>query len=122
MSFLWVTLHVTDLNKSIEFYEGMAGLKVSRRFKPAAVMELAFLSDGKNQTQVELISNAAAPAAAVGEDYSIGFDVDSVEDMMARAKEKEIPVVSEVLSPVPGTTFFYVLDPDGRRVQFVEIR
>ena len=33
MSFLWITLNVTDLDKTIEFYEGIAGLKLSKRFK-----------------------------------------------------------------------------------------
>ena len=111
MSFLWITLNVTDLDKTIEFYEGIAGLQLSKRFKPAPVIEIAFLSDGKNQTQVELISNSSAPSAAVGKDYSIGFEVDSVEEMMALANEKDIPVVSEVISPMPNIKFFYVFGP-----------
>lgn len=49
-----VALNVNDLEKSIEFYETVTELTVSRRFK-AGPGEVAFLSNIVGETEIELI-------------------------------------------------------------------
>ena len=120
MEFLLVTLYVSDLEKTIGFYEDIVGLKTESRFSPAPALEIVFLSDGKSQTKLELISSSESPQVTVGKDYSLGFKVDSADAMMDMVKEKNIPLASEMISPQPNVKFFFVLDPDGRKVQFVE--
>ncbi|MEL7603805.1 MAG: VOC family protein, partial [Bacillota bacterium] len=55
-----------------------------------------------------------------GGGVSIGFSVDSLEDKMAFLKTHGIPVHSGPFAPSPRTCFFFVADPDGVLVQFVE--
>lgn len=51
---------------------------------------------------------------------SIGFEVDSLDRMLEFAKERGIPVHSGPFQPGPKTRFFFVQDPNGLKVQFVE--
>ncbi len=118
MKFCWSTLYVRDMEESLRFYTEIAGLPISRRFQAGPGMEIVFLGDG--ETKVELICDAAHEAAPVGGDISWGFTVESLDDMLTLVKEKGIPVHSGPFSPNPHTRFFFVLDPNGLKIQFVE--
>lgn len=56
----------------------------------------------------------------MGESISMGFQVDSVDEMMDFVKKRGIEIHSGPFQPNPHTRFFFVLDPDGLKVQFVE--
>ncbi len=118
MSFCWVTIHVKDMNKSLEFYKELVGLKVKQKFEAGPDMEIAFLGEG--ETQVELIYDKTDNNANFGENISLGFKVESVDEKMKFIKEKGLEVHSGPFKPNPQTTFFFVLDPNGLKIQFVE--
>lgn len=118
MKFCWSTLLVKNLEESLKFYTEIVGLNVSRRFKAGAGVEIAFVGDGK--TKIELLYNEASKEASFGDGISLGFEVKSVDEMMAFVKEKSIEIQGGPFQPNPHTRFFYVLDPNGLRIQFVE--
>lgn len=118
MKFCWVTITVKDLEESLRFYQDIVGLTIDRRFKAGPGVEIAFLGNG--ETKVELIKNEEIKDIKLGENISLGFKVDSIDDMMAFVKEKGIPIHSGPFQPNPNTKFFYVLDPNGLKIQFVE--
>lgn len=118
MGFCWVTVHVRDLDESIRFYTEAVGLAVVRRFASGPDMELAFLGGG--ETKVELIRDRRRPDVGFGTDISLGFEVDSLGKRIAHLAELGIPVLEGPFQPNPHVSFFYVLDPDGLRIQFVE--
>lgn len=118
MKFCWTTILVHNMEKSLEFYQKVVGLEMSRRIKAGPGVEIAFLGSG--ETQVELIENEAVQEISVGTDISMGFEVDSLESMMEIIKEKGLDIHSGPFQPNPHTRFFYVLDPDGWKIQFVQ--
>ena len=118
MKFCWSTLMVKNLEEALKFYTEIVGLNVDRRFKAGPGVEIAFLGDG--ETKVELICNEASKEVGYGKDISLGFEVNSVDEMMAFVKEKGVDVHSGPFQPNPHTKFFYVLDPNGLKIQFVE--
>ena len=117
MDFCWCTVTVSDLDRSLEFYQGIVGLGISRRLQAGPGVEIAFLGDG--ETKLELICHGG-DKPDIGEDIAIGFTVDSVDEMMDFVAQKGIRVHSGPFEPNPHTRFFYVQDPDGLKVQFVE--
>lgn len=119
MSFLWCTLHVKNLEESIKFYERFVGLSVNRRFVSRPGIEIAFLGTGK--TQLELVSTDKEAGYPLSDQISIGFSVDSVDAKLAELKEAGIEIYKEPVQPNPHIRFFYVKDPDGVSVQFVEL-
>ena len=118
MQFLWTTIHVNDIDISKKFYCEVVGLKVQREIQSSG-MSIVFLGGG--ETQVELICDPDGEAQTGTGQISIGFLVEDVG-----VKRNEIKVIgdyqyTEVIQPNPNIRFFYVNDPNGVKVQFVEI-
>lgn len=118
MKFCWTTINVINMNESVEFYQEIVGLELNRRFDAGQGIEIAFLGNG--ETKVELICNAENKEIDIGKDVCLGFEVDSVDDMMTYIKEKGLSVLEGPYQPNPNIRFFYILDPNGLRIQFVE--
>ena len=118
MKFCWTTVTVKNMEESVKFYTEVLGLKVDRRYKAGPDMELAFLGDG--ETKLELICNEKISEVTIGKDISVGFEVESANDMMDYLKEKGINIIAGPFQPNPHIKFFYILDPNGLKVQLVE--
>ncbi len=118
MSFMHTTLYVKDMAESLKFYEEIVGLPVSRKNDMGPDRQIIFLGDG--ETKVELIYDAARTDVDLGKDISIGFSVSSMDEKLAFIKEKGVAVHSGPFSPNPHVKFFFVLDPNGLSVQFLE--
>ncbi|MBU3109961.1 VOC family protein [Clostridium lacusfryxellense] len=118
MKFCWSTLIVKNLDESLKFYTDIVGLSVGRRFNAGPGTEIAFLGDG--ETKIELICNGDSKEVSYGQDISLGFEVKSVDEMITFVKEKGLDIYSGPFQPNPHTKFFYVLDPNGLKIQFVE--
>lgn len=115
MSFCWCTVHVKDIEASIRFYETVVGLKVASRFEGGGGAQIAFLGGG--ETKLELIGGAGGFS---GSGISVGFTVADLDEQIAFVGAQGVAVHSGPFSPNPATRFFFVEDPDGLLVQFVE--
>lgn len=118
MKLSWVTLTVKNMEESIRFYTEVVGLSIDSRRPAGPQMELAFLGDG--ETKVELVCNQAVSEFDMGQNISLGFEVDSVNETMAALKEKGIPIHSGPFQPAPYIRFFFITDPDGLKIQLIE--
>lgn len=107
MAFAHTTLHVTDLGRSVAFYQRL-GLPVARRLGD----HIAFLGSG--ETLLELIGDGKGPVDYP--DISIGF---TCPDAAALARELDEKCVGPI-SPGPGVEFYFVKDPDGFTVQILQ--
>lgn len=116
MKFCWATLVVEDMERSLGFYRDMCGLPVARRFEPAPGEEICFL--GQGDTLVELIVGQDRPVPGNKEGFTLGFQVESLDNMLETVGKAGIPVEKGPIQPGPHIRFFYVRDPDGYRVQF----
>ena len=113
-----MTYYIKDLNKSVEFYETMAELKVDRRI-PSGQAEIAFLHDCEGATQIELIQSPnRKPYAGGGESMFLCFATDKLEAMHGLAQEKGYNPTP--IQQAPNTRYFYMYDPDGISVQLRE--
>lgn len=118
MKFIWTTIIVKDLEQSLKFYTEIVGLKEHRRFHSGPGVEIVFLGDG--DTEIELMTSRQEKELAYGQDISLGFEVESLEEFMTFLKEKEIAILAGPFSPNPAVKFIYVHDPNGLKIQFVE--
>lgn len=118
MRYCWTTLTVTDMEESLKFYNGILGLPLERRFNAGPETEICFLGDG--ETQIELISDTELKPECMAEGISMGFEIDSIDDMIQLLSKHEVEIHSGPFQPNPHIRFFYVRDPDGFRIQFVE--
>ena len=101
MRYAHTTIIVSDIEKSIKFYEEVAGITIRNRFS-AGVKTLAFLSDKEGDTQIELIQD------------------ENVEEYMEKMNSMGYQT-TDIISPNPKTKFFYVNDPDGLKIQLIQM-
>jgi lactoylglutathione lyase len=106
------------MEESLKFYQQIVGLSINRRFAAGPGMEIAFLGDG--ETKVELICNANKKPAADAGNISLGFEVESVDEMIKMVKERGLELNGGPFQPNPQIKFFNVKDPNGLNIQFVE--
>lgn len=118
MAFCWTTIKVTNMENSLKFYRDVVGLPISHQISQGEERQIIFLGDGS--TKVELIFNKGADKVSFGEDISLGFEVTSLEEKITSMKEHGIQIHSGPFQPNPKVRFFYVTDPDGLKIQFVE--
>ena len=120
MSFCWATIHVMDMQKSLSFYQEIAGLKINRRITPGPGMDIVFLGTEDTSTEIELIQNENKQNHSYGIDLTLGFRVDSLEDTIRVLRERNFVDIQGPIQPNPEIRFIYISDPNGVRIQFVE--
>lgn len=109
---------VKDMQESLKFYQEVVGLKENRRFTGGKGVEIVFLGEG--DTLIELMTSPEPREINMGSDISLGFEVDSVDQKIEEFKEMGVAILSGPFQPNPHVKFFYVLDPNGLKIQFVE--
>lgn len=118
MKFCWATIRVKSLKESLEFYEEIVGLELSQRLDMGEGKTIIFLGEG--ETKLEMIYNEKYKNIDMGDSISLGYEVDSADEKIEFIKNKGLEIHSGPFSPVPATKFFYVMDPNGLKIQFVE--
>lgn len=114
MHFRQLAIVVKDLEKSISFYETMAELTISKRFKEGDA-ELAYMTNDEGATEIELIQMPQMQKFE-GKGFFVSFKTDKIDEMHALAKTEGLNP-SDIRQPDPQTRYFYVYDPDGVSVQ-----
>jgi lactoylglutathione lyase len=106
------------MEESLKFYKEIVGLSINRRFAAGPNVEICFLGDG--ETKIELICEPSHKAARDIQGISLGFEVESVDEMIKNIKEKGLEFDDRIYQPNPHIKYFYVKDPSGVSIQFVE--
>lgn len=110
-----VTVHTADMEKSIRFYEDIAGLEIRADLRKTG-KPIVFLAKDERDTAIELILDEEDRYCGSG--ISIGFECDDIEEARAKMEEKGLSP-TPLVSPAAGTRFFFVSDPNGLNIQFI---
>lgn len=106
------------MEESLKFYREIAGLSLNKRYTSESGKDISFLGDG--ETKLELISDPNFKAFSECQSISFGFEVESIEEKIKLIKEKGLEVHKGPVQPNEKIRYFYVKDPDGINIQFVE--
>jgi len=109
-----VMLVVGDLSRSMHFYRDLIGLQVA-----AANERWIELDAGNIRLSLHAAGEDVGPNATAG--CSLGIYVEDVERMTAALREKGAQVAREPFRDEFGSVFAVILDPDGYRIQLLEI-
>ncbi len=119
MKNLWTTIMVNNMDTSLEFYVGVLGLTIDRKYLAGPGVEIAFLGDG--ESKFELICSDALKEVNLSSHVSTGFQVDNVDETIEVLKQKGIEILEGPFEPSPAIKFFYIQDPNGYRIQLVQL-
>ncbi|MEW6762285.1 MAG: lactoylglutathione lyase [Pseudomonadota bacterium] len=125
MRILHTMLRVGDLQRSIDFYTNVLGMKLLRTSdNPEYKYKLAFLGYGSNpdHAELELTYNYGVDSYDMGTAY--GHIAISAEDIYATCdKVRELGGnITREPGPVKGgtTVIAFITDPDGYKVELIE--
>lgn len=118
MKFLWTTILVNNMEESLEFYKNITGLKLVDRFQAGPGAEISFLGEG--ETKIELICNENIKNLNAGNRVTLGFKVESLDEMVDLIEDKGIKIITGPVQPNPRIKYFIIQDPNGVKIQFAE--
>ncbi len=125
MRFLHTMLRVGDIQRSIDFYTNVMGMKLLRTTdRPDQKYSLAFLGYEANpdQAELELTYNYGTSQYEMGTAYGhIAIGVENAAATCAAVKAAGGNVTREA-GPVKGgaTVIAFVQDPDGYKIELIE--
>lgn len=125
MRILHTMLRVGDLDRSIDFYTNVLGMKLLRRNDyPDGKFTLAFVGYGPESegAVLELTHNWDTKAYDIGTGYGhVAVEVDDAHAACAEVKRRGGKVTREAGPMKHGTTVIaFVEDPDGYKIEFIQ--
>ena len=110
---------VADIDRSIEFYEKKLGFDIDFRYEDFYV---GIVKDGCSiHLKLGKPSIEERKNKRNNEDLDIAFSVDGIENLYEELSNKPIEFI-QPLRDVPYGKEFYVTDPDGYIIAFIEER
>jgi len=127
MRFLHTMLRVGDLQRSIDFYTKVLGMKLLRTTdRPEQKYTLAFVGYGSNpeQAELELTYNYGVDKYELGTAYGhLAIGVDDVHAACDRIRASGGTITREPGPVKGGTTMIaFVQDPDGYKIELIQGR
>lgn len=125
MQFLHTMIRVGDLQRSIDFYTEILGMKLLRQKDyPGGRFTNAFVGygDENENTVVELTHNWDTDSYDLGSGFGhLAFGVEDIYATCDAMREKGINITREPGPMKHGTTVIaFVEDPDGYKIELIE--
>lgn len=124
MRLLHTMLRVGDLDKSIQFYTEILGMKLLRRNDyPDGKFTLAFVGygDASDISVIELTYNWDTDSYDLGNGYGhIALEVDDVYQATEEIRQQGCKILRDAGPMNAGTTIIaFVADPDGYEIELI---
>lgn len=110
-------LFVSDLERSLRFYEEALGLKPVRTMHPGDMdATLVFVSDGESAHELELgyVPARITPYTQGDNEFHVAFSVDDMEASHALHEKMGCIVRDPETEPV-----YFIQDPDGYLIEII---
>ena len=119
MKMIHITIWTSDMEKSLKFYQEVVGLTIYEDLRAVtpADHQVVFLAGDEESTKIELIGGSQNHYTGSG--LSMGFRVDNINAMFEKMKTLGVNA-TDIEKPNPAVQCFFVTDPNGVTIQFVQ--
>jgi len=124
-----VAVSVTDFEKSLSFYEKLGFKILFKNSKPELRKQLALMELGNFKLEVfcfedssdnpQTRQNIGNNIREIGQKH-FAIQVQSLEQTLAKIQENDIELTSQPDVGDAGYKFFFIRDPDGIWIEYVE--
>lgn len=119
--FLHTRMRVNDLDKTLDFYQKVFGLEVTRRHESPRGSKLAFLAVPNSEEEIEITYFPGSGPVKVQEDLMhLAFEVESMSAFQKHLKEIGVPLSDGPTKSSSGSVFAFVDAPEGYEVEVIE--
>jgi catechol 2,3-dioxygenase-like lactoylglutathione lyase family enzyme len=124
-----VAVTASNFERSLEFYQKLGFKVLANRYLPEKQKKIALLASDNFKLELfwyEDFSDEPTSRETIGNNvHDVGVKhfalrVDSINEARARLKELHISLESEPTTGDTGYDFFFIRDPDGVWIEFVQ--
>ena len=113
---------VNDLGKTIQFYQVVLGLEVTRRSKSPRGSELVFLKAPESDELIEICSFPASGPVLVQADLThLAFSVESLEGFARHLESLGLKFSDGPTRHDNGGAFAFIDAPEGYEIELIEL-
>ena len=121
--YLHTRFRVSDMDKSISFYQDILGMEVIEEKTSPRGSKLVFLRFPGTDCNLELCSFPNSRLVHVPEDLvHLAFEVENLEDSISRLNAAGIPITEGPLESLSGTRFIFTEDPDKYEIELMHYK
>ncbi|MCF7794128.1 MAG: VOC family protein [Candidatus Cloacimonetes bacterium] len=115
-----ITIHVSEMQESLKFYQNILGMEIINEIHPNENMRIVFLK-GEGEVKIELIEDKSITQLdKFSSPVSMGIFIDDMNEILQMLKEKKVPVKRGPISVPSGSKLLFIEDPNGVEVEFIE--
>jgi lactoylglutathione lyase len=119
--FLHTRMRVNDLECTLEFYQRVFGLEVTRRHESPRGSKLAFLAVPNSDEEIEITYFPGSGPVKVQEDLMhLAFEVESMKAFQEHLDQIGVPLSDGPTQSSSGSVFAFVDAPDGYEIEVIE--
>ena len=119
--FLHTRMRVNDIERTVEFYQRVFGLKVTRRHDSPRGSKLVFLAVPNSDEKIELTYFPGSGPVEVQEDLMhLAFEVESMSGFQKHLQGIGVPLSDGPTKSSSGSIFAFVDAPEGYEIEVIE--
>ena len=119
--FLHTRMRVNNLEETVDFYQKVFGLKVSRRHESPRGSKLVFIKVPNSEEEIEITFFPDSGSVQVQEDLMhLAFEVESMEEFAKHLTEVGYEFSDGPTQSSSGSTFAFVDAPEGYEIEVIE--
>jgi len=119
--FLHTRMRVSDLEKTVNFYQKVFGLEVTRRHESPRGSKLVFLAVPNSDEEIELTYFPGSGPVEVQEDLMhLAFEVEDMNSFADHIKSVGYEFSDGPTESSSGSTFAFVDAPEGYEVEVIQ--
>ena len=119
--FLHTRMRVSDLEKTVDFYQEVFGLEVTRRHESPRGSKLVFLAVPNSDEEIELTYFPGSGPVEVQEDLMhLAFEVEDMNSFADHIKSVGYEFSDGPTESSSGSTFAFVDAPEGYEVEVIQ--
>ena len=119
--FLHTRMRVNDLERTLEFYQRVFGLEVTRRHESPRGSKLAFLAVPNSDEEIEITYFPGSGPVRVQEDLMhLAFEVESMKAFQKHLDQIGVPLSDGPTQSSSGSIFAFVDAPEGYEIEVIE--
>ncbi|MBT5472212.1 MAG: VOC family protein [Nitrospina sp.] len=121
--YLHTRFRVSDMDKSISFYQDILGMEVIEQKTSPRGSKLVFFKFPEMDCELELCSFPDSGSVHVPEDLvHLAFQVDDLQECMDKLNAAGIPITEGPLESSNGTKFIFTEDPDKYEIELMQYK
>jgi lactoylglutathione lyase len=119
--FLHTRMRVSNLEETVDFYQKVFGLEVSRRHESPRGSKLVFLSVPNSDEEIEITYFPGSGQVVVQEDLMhLAFEVENMNEFGDHIEKVGYEFSDGPTQSSSGSTFAFIDAPDGYEIEVIE--